>query len=165
MKLRNKRRRYTLLSIGAVILICGGVAVWWLLRPVPHTSDGRLYIAEPTQRVTEGATVTFVVRADVAVAVNAVTATLAYDPAVLQFDSVTYATTSFDSSIPATHTDHTITLQSAKLGGATATGDVEIATVHFTAKKSTDATVRIQDGMAANAGLSIQLDHDNKGVK
>lgn len=88
--------------------------------------------------------------------VDTATATVRYDNSAVEYVATKYSTEQFDSQLPAITAEDTVTVQAARLGGATVTGDVVFATLTFTAKERTAPKFIINSADAARAGTSIE---------
>ncbi len=154
MRRRAPTKKQWIIIGSIAVVIAGAIAATYLLWRRTEPATGRLYLAQPTQRVTKGEEVPVAVRIDSYQPIDTVTATIHYDPEILQYKESTYDKARFDSSLPTITSQDTVMIQAAILGGKTMQEDAPVATLIFTARTDGNPSLSLSGGDAVLAGVA-----------
>jgi len=148
----TKRFRLSRLQVILAVLLVGIVGSYALVRS--FASTGSIYLSPATTNVVQGKPVALSLRINPGGNVDAVQATVTYDPTKLQFVSVSNTGSPFTDTLQQTSTTGSIVLAySVGIGAASVNTDSLIATLNFTALAGSSSTsVTLSNANATNLG-------------
>ena len=151
------------LPIILFVIVIVAIASACMLWSQGNTTTDRLFIAHTTEPLEKNKDVSFNIRLLTKTPVDTVTATVGYNPDTLQYKDTTYTGSPFNSHIPAiTEKSNSVTIQVAKLGGTTVSGDVIVASLLFSVKEDNAKTPVLTAGNSAHAGVALSPFIKNK---